>query len=396
MKKFLLFFVCGSLALITTDSYAALRYRSGTELLTENSEAVDFQFQNFKKNLSYDEEGAELALGPEDSFTTTDLSLKYSRGLFLNFETSAFLKYRSVKSELNNYSATNSGLESIGLEAKYLFLNRKSFRNAFAIHVKKTPYTNTLYTLSDMPPLDKISLGDDGLQYGVDYLATYYDQYLKYDFKIGYNKPSASLSSEIIYNAELVHHFSRASILAGIGGITSLKNDQYTETPVLKPIISSGNDRLFNSINREKKYLYAGLNYGFDNIIAGVKVESIFSGKSTDKGNTISFNIRLENNVIAPLPKSTFSRTGAIQEYFADGFIEKLSTSKNMFKMNIGLNKNVKLNDNVDIYNVDDYTSGQPICTGVVASIGQDWSIVKVIKRYKKLPIEVGHLVRVY
>lgn len=389
MKKFLLSFL-GSFLLLPADSFAALRYRSGTEVMTENSEAVEFQYQTFTRKLSYDEEGVELIPAEGESFSVDDWTVKYTRGIFSEFETSFLTKFRTVKSEAPNSNATNSGLESIGLEGKYVFLSDRKFKNAFELHFKKAMYTNLLYDIANPPPFDKVSLGDDGLEIGVDYLVTYFAKYWKYDFKFGYNKPSSQLSSELVYNAEAVYSLTKFFLLTGIGGIHSLKTDPYTDTPILKPLIGSGNSRLFNSINREKMYLYAGAQYAIGDFIIGLKGETILSGRSTDKGNTISLNVRWEKNEIPSTPQ--FVK----QNYFAEGFVEKVSTSGNMVKINIGFVDKLDRGNNVDIFDINNYARGRPIATGTIIEVGPKWSIVKIDKRFNQSPIKVAYLIKAY
>jgi hypothetical protein len=210
------------------------------------------------------------------------------------------------------------------------------------------------------------------------------------------NKPSSTLSSELVYNAELVYNFSSAALFSGIGGISSLKNDPYSSSPINKPIISTGNDRLFNSINREKQYLYAGVQYAFGDFIVGLKGETILSGVSTDKGNTISLNIRWEKLVQPPLVKSVVEKVGMVQDYFADGFVERLSTSKKLIKVNVGSDKNIKVGDSADIYSVDDYGLRMPIATGSVIEVNENACFVRIVKRFKNSTIDVGRLVRFY
>lgn len=393
MKKFLFSFLSIFL-LLSIDSFASLSHRSEAEILSVNSQAIDLQYQKFVKKASYDQTGAELISSEGDKFSVSDWKLKYTNGIYSQFEASTWANFRNVNSETQTSSAVNSGLESIGLGVKYLFFSKIKFKNALGLRFKKAMYTNMHYDNANPPPSDKVALGDDGLEMGVDYLITYFDKFFKYDFKLGYNKP-ANLSSELIFNAGAVYSFTYTFLSAGIGGIHSLNNDPYTDTPSLKPVISSGTSRLFNSINREKNFLYAGAEYAVGDFILGLKGESIFSGKSTDKGETISLNIRWEKNEIAQTSNGEVSHAGS-ENYFAEGFVEKVSKSGNMVKINIGSEKGLALGVHVDVFNINDDSRSHPMATGTVIKIGPTWSIVTINKRYKELPIQTAFLVKAF
>ena len=395
MANFLFLFIGGSLLLLATNSSsAALQYRSGAEILPQGDQAYGIEFQTFSKTLSYDEVGTELILGSGDSFNVNDINLLYSNSFSQKIEGTFVGKFRQVSLETNGIKSTNSGIESLDAQAKYLFHNRKSFKNALGLHLKKSLYSNSLYVTPNTPPSDLVALGDDGLEWGVNYFTTYMDRFFKYDFKLGFNKPSSTLSSEMIYNAELIYNFNKLAFYSGIGGIHSFKNDPYTNSPISKPVISSGNDRLFNSINREKEFLYAGASITLGNFLIGIRGETIASGRSTDKGQTISLNLRWEKP--QPVSKMLPPENGLVQEYSADGFVEEVSTSKQLLKINIGSNRNIKIGDNVDIFNVDAYTSSPPIAHGEVIKVGANSSVVKINRRFKNSPISSGNLVRVY
>ncbi|MBC7538265.1 MAG: hypothetical protein H7281_05555 [Bacteriovorax sp.] len=387
IRQYLFF---GFFLFLATDSFAALRYRTGTEILSQDSEAIDLQFQSFSKKSSFDETGAELVSTNANSFTVNDWMLKYTKGFYSDVEASFFGNFRSVSPEPQSSISSHSGLESIGLEGKYLFLINKNFKNALGLRLRKATFSNSQYTPSTAPPTDKVVLGDDGLEYGLDYLVTYYDYHLKYDFKLGYNKPSSYLSSEMLYNAAVIYYLTKISFITGIEGIYSLKNDTYTESPSLKPIISGGNSRLFNSINRQKTSLFAGAQYSFGNFIVALRGETIFKARSSDTGNTISFNIRWENNQI-----STNTETRR-QNYFAEGFVKKISTKGSLLKINIGSEKQLSKGDHVDIFNANDYAKSYPIATGTIFEVDSEEATVRINQKFDNSPVQISSLVKVY
>lgn len=396
MKRISLSFICGSLLLLSPDLFAKLRYRSGTDIMSEKSQAVELQSHFFTKSSSFDQAGVELVSNEGSNYSINDWVLKYSRGYFKDFEGTFITKYRSINSESALVNATNSGLESIGLEGKYKFLEDKKLTHVLGLHFKKAMFTNTLYELPNTPPSDQVALGDDGNELGVDYYLTYKDKYSSYDFKFGYNKPSANLSSELVYNLESSFRLKNLFFVAGLGGIKSLNNDAYSESPDTKPAISLGESRLFNSINREKNLLYAGIHYAFGNLIVGLKGETIYSGSYTDKGSTFSINLRWEENVAPPKIVRNLENFKATQKYFAQGFVGKISRSGNMVKINIGSNSQIIKGTRIDIFSINDYVNGKPIGIGTVIDVGADWSIVKLTNRSNQSVIQVGSIAKAF
>lgn len=375
---------------------AQLQYRSSTDFLSTNSQAFDFQYQTFSKSASFDNEGKELVSASNDHFTVKSITLKYSKSFYPKIETALAAKFQNLKSELNEKSLSKSGFESVSLLGKYLFINKKFLKMAAGVHLKKATFSNVRYEETTPPPTDELVLGDDGLEYGIDYLTTYNDKYFKYDLKLGYNKPSSNLSSELLYNLETIYSFTKTFLIAGIGGIYSLKNDPYSETPSLKPQISRQNSYLFNSTNREKTYLYAGIEHAFSNFIMGFKAENTFTGKSTDKGSTIALNLRWEKNIPPPQIKNLSPDETLSSEYFAQGFVAALSKSKKFAKINIGFDHRIKLGTFINIYNIHNYTRKIPAARGQVIKVDSYWSIVKLSPKKDPTPIQVGDLVQAY
>lgn len=399
MYKFLLL-ILGNLiffniAFPATQKTNLVHYRSETELLSEGSKAIEMQGKIFSKSTSFDETGSELAQVDGDNFSVNDWTLKYSQGIFLDIEASLLVRMRSVKSETSTSSASQSGLESFGIEGKYLFFATRHFKHALGLRFKKTNYTNLRYPSPEIPPSTEVVLGDDGNEMGADYLVTYFDKYLKYDFKIGHNKPAKDLSSEIPYKIEIIYDMEKTSFLTGLSGIYSLKNDTYTDQPLSKPAISTGNSRLFNSINREQNSLFAGVQYAIGNFVIGLKGESVLSGSSTDKGHTIAFNIRWEDNL--PIPKVIASTQKIFKsDYFAEGFVEDISSSQKTVKINIGADNRLVIGTNVDVFSIHDYSKGREIANGVVVKIGPNWAIITIDKNLNQSSIHEGDLVRAY
>ena len=395
MNKFCFFLFSGILLLFPFVTPAALQHRGVGELVPQNINTFEIQNSIFNKKLSYDEQGSELVSAQDETFSVSDWSLKYARGFLPELEVSFLVNYRSVKLSSSTTNAISSGLESLNFEGKYqIFADSKS-KHLVGLHFKKAMFTNTQYDLANPPPTDKVALGDDGIGLGADYLITYFDKYFKYDFKLGYNKPASNLSSEIVYNAEIIKTFSKLFFFSGFGGIYSLKNDPYSNAPATKPSINSGNSRYFNSINRDEKYWYAGSQLALGSFIIGVKASTIVTGKSIDSGSTILLSLHYEKN--ESFENSELITKPELEDYFAEGFVEEVSKGGNIVKINLGSENHVEKDSHIDIFNIDDYSRGRPIiATGIVVEVGPRWSFAKIVKRFSQSPIHISYIAKAY
>jgi hypothetical protein len=389
-----------SFLLLNTSTFASIQHRSGTEIMHEDTYALELQNQTFTRTSSYDQSGVTLPQDAGETFVVNDWILKYTKGLDSKLEASFFTNYRGVNYNSTLTNANNYGFEKIGFEGKDVFTVSNNYKMAIGIHFHKSLYTSIRAQNLATPLVDQQALGDDGFGYGLDYFATYFSSHnLKYDFKLGYNKPSNNLSSELPYNSEAIYSFKKLFLLTGFGGIISLKNDPYTGSPTLKPASSSGNSRLFNSINREKQYLYAGAQYTMGNCMLGIKGESVVSGKYTDKGNTISISLRWEDNEVlenTPVPKIVEATPDRIQDYFAEGIVTKVATSGNMIRINIGADRRIAVGIRVDIFHLTDYANEHPLATGTVIEVGPQWAFVKLDNTANRATLHVDYPVRVY
>jgi hypothetical protein len=387
MPKFLIscFLYLGSTFL---SAQAAAVHRGGAELLNDKAYAIQVEASVFSMTAHFDNDGVEVPRLDNSSYRLIDTDLKISYGLSSNLETSLMAKLRSVSSNNGTVTATNSGPESVGVEAKYAFESINLLRYAIGLRYRKTLYTNSTYTNTQQ----EVILGDDGTEYGVDFYATYLANPWKLDFKVGYNSPPNDLSSEVVYKAEAIYKFTRLSVLVGIEGIRSLKRDQYTSAPTTKPLMNTGQSYLFNSLNREKTAPYIGVNYAFDKFLFGIKGESIIAGRSTDKGNIILAS--LSWNSVGVTSESI--KIDTFKEYHIDGSVLKVSARGNFIKIDQGLSTDVEKGAKFDIYQTDYFGGNVLVGSGVVFEVGSDWAVIKLTKKYKEIEIKPGFAARGY
>ena len=369
---------------------ASTQFRGGAELLNENAYSVYFDTSLFEMSAHFDDSGKEYTKLEGSAYRLTESNLKLSYGINSHFEASFMARARSVSSTDGNTTANNTGPESLGVEGKYSFAPIGNMKYALGLRYRKTLYTNTIYTQSQIPPADQVILGDDGSEYGIDLYSTYNSGSWKFDLQGGYNSPPNNLSSEVIYKVQMLYRFTQLSLMAGVDGTYSLGRDQYTDTPLQKPIMNLGQSKMFNSLNREKVAPYIGGYYGFDKFQLGLIGSSVFSGKSTDKGNLILASLSWNSSGLT----EESVKINSFKEYHIDGSVLKVSARANFIKIDQGLSTDVEKGMKFDIYQTDYFGGNVLVATGVVYEIGSDWSVIKLVKKYNEIEIKPGFAAR--
>lgn len=381
---------CALVLLLSPSAFAVARHRGGAEFLNPNAYAINASVMTFQTTALYDVDGVEteMAEGNEYRLIDTDFSLTY--GISKNFEATGSGRFRSVTSTNNNISASNSGPESLGIELKYGFEPVGFVNYAIGVHYRQTLYSNATFDLTTTLPTEEIILGDAGSEYGVDLYATYVRNSWKLDFKLGYSSPANNLSDEINYKLEGMYRFTSLGLFAGLEGISSLKKDEFTDAPSQRPRQTTGASNLFHSLNREKMAPYLGADYAFDRFIIGLRGQTVIAGTSTDKGNSILLSVGW--NSAGVTPESV--KVGSFKEYHVDGSVLKVSARGNFLRIDQGLSTDVEKGMKFDIYQTDYFGGNVLVASGIVYEVGADWSIIKLVKRYKEIEIKPGFAAR--
>ncbi len=390
MRK--LFCTLSLLSLPLGNAYAVATHRGGAELLNPKAYSIMTSAMVWQTSALLDQEGTEIEMPEGAEFRLIDLDFGLSYGVSKTLELSLFGRARSVSSTLNEVEATNSGIESAGVEVKYAFDPIGKMRYAIAAHFRHAFYSNPTYEVTLEAPTDEVILGDAGSEYGVDLLATYSSAPWKLDMKLGFNNPANDNSQEVVYKLESMYRFTKLGLLAGVDGIYSLKKDEFTETPLLKPLQSKGASNLFYSINREKIAPYLGINYAFDKVLASLKGQTVISGKSTDKGSSILLGLTW--NSAGVTPESV--KVESFKEYHVDGSVLKVSARGNFLRIDQGLSTDVEKGMKFDIYQTDYFGGNVLVASGIVYEVGADWSVIKLVKKYKDVVIKPGFAARGY
>lgn len=389
MFKFLSTFF---ILLSTTNLLAASTYRGGAEILNPEAYAVSAAASVFQTASYFDQDGNDLEMAAESDFQMMNLDLNLAYGISRNLEITGLAKFRNISSTINTEETTKSGIESLGVLAKYAFVPINKIQYALGVRFRQTLYTNAEYTTAAAIPLSELVLGDSGSEYGVDLYATFNQSPYKVDFMIGYNSPPNELSDEIIFKIEGGYRFLKMYALLGVEGIKSLNQDEFAETPSLKPIQAIGASRQFNTINREMMAPYIGATYSFEKFLLGLKGQTIMSGKSYDKGN--QFVVFLNWNSEGVTKESV--KVESFKEYQVDGSVLKVSARGNFLKIDQGLSTDVEKGMKFDIYQTDYFGGNVLVASGLVYELGADWSVIKLVKRYNDIEIKPGFAARGY
>lgn len=377
---------------LATPVMSAGVHRGGAELLNPSAYSINTSANVFQTSGFFDVEGTEVELVEGNEYRLIDVDLAVSYGVSRNLELTAMGRFRQVSSTVGEEITKKSGPESLGVEAKYAFARIGNLRYALGVHYRQTLYTNENYIDTSTMPADEIILGDSGSEYGVDLYMTYLGSPWKIDGKVGYSSPANNLSAEVNYKLEAMYRFNKFALLGGVEGIYSLKNDEFTDDPGAKAIQLTGGTRLFNSVNREKVAPYLGAQYSFDDFLLAFKGQTVMSGVSTDKGDTISVAIGWNSDGVTP----ESVKIDSFKEYQVDGSVLKVSARSNFIRIDQGLSTDVEKGMKFDIYQTDYFGGNVLVATGIVYEIGADWSIIKLVKKYKEIEIKPGFAARGY
>ena len=134
------------------------------------------------------------------------------------------------------------------------------------------------------------------------------------------------------------------------------------------------------------------MNYSFDKAIFAIKGQTVASGVSTDKGNSIIVSLVWGTEGVT----AESIKVDSFKEYQVDGSVLKASVRGNFIKIDQGLSTDVEKGMKFDIYQTDYFGGNVLVASGVAYEIGADWSIIKIVKKYKEIDIQPGFAARGY
>ena len=387
MKKILLLFILNSM--ILASSYP---YRSS--VINKGAFQFDFGVLYSVTSAAFDSEGTEVELEEETGYQLIDSSVRIDYGFSPNLQLGADVIFRQLESETTTDVISSSGIESFAVHAKYEGKGSRKNKYAFELSYRMTAYSNEYYlNRSDIPVSDDVNLGDDGQSILLSFL---YDRVISrashLEFSLAYHLPPNDLSAEIPYSLAYVYKGQTIAFAGGVEGIYSLGLDEFEQNPGEKPLSDFGVTSRYNSINRELMSVFGRLNLKLSNkyLLSG-KVSQVMSGVSTDKAT--NFLVSLTYSAGGTSSSQTFENK--FKEYSTEATIIKVSPRGVFFKLDKGLSSDVVKGARADIYKSDYFGENVLLGSGFIYESGPDWSIVKVVKKFKRLPIEKGYTVRI-
>jgi hypothetical protein len=344
--------------------------------------------KSWVSNGQFDSSGVRQAFLDNNRFAFQESELKGAYGTTKDLQFYASVIYRQVQNTstiaAQDYEATNSGLQSYGAGMMFAFDRvDKVWQYALELNYRQTPYTNERALTSAITTDDyqTILLGDDGADFSAGVNVSYISPQLhSFGSKILYRKPGKNLSDEINWRVEGAIVFPWVSLIAGIEGINSLKNDPYTNDLTNRlNVRNRGSTSIFDSINRELVAPYAGLHIALGKTWrVETRFQTISRGKNTDSGQLLS--LTLARRVGSELKKEIVDQQ--FKTYDVEANVTKVSKKKEYVVIDKGFSSGLEVGMRFDLFQ-DDYVGGNTLLArGVIVRLRSDQAILKVTSRF--------------
>tara|TARA_R110002072_G_scaffold64203_6_gene159802 strand:+ start:12941 stop:14116 length:1176 start_codon:yes stop_codon:yes gene_type:complete len=381
------------LILISNNLFARVAsYSPKASISHYKSYEIEIEGRATTSSATFDVDGNETTFNEGDSFAQMDGQSKLVYGYGRQYELGFAINGRQVTSERNTITASNSGLQSYKGLIRYQF--KSPSKSKYTMHLEFGQYSNSNPTF-DYPttaPDNEVNLGDEGSFYlaGIAYS---YQRTKEHSFSLfaGYSVPGDDLSAEIPFSIETGWAWKKWGIYGGVEGVKSMKGDQYSDTPALKPKQSFGPSAMYNSINREYMQAYAGLNYAFNSRwrVGGFGGQTM-SGISTDRVSFAGIKIKYASSGVS----SESEKIESFKEYNIEATVIKISPRGKFIQIDQGISSDVSQGMRFDIYKTDFFGGNILVATGVAIEVGSSKSIIKILKKYKAAKVEKGYSAR--
>jgi len=377
MKYFFAFFVLGS-----GVALAQISYVPPTQTLHKRGYQYGLGADMFTTSQIYDESGKKNELDSGESFHRYQVDGSFQYGLVENLQIGFGARFRMNQSTFhdasgNEVNGVGSGLQSVATSGLYSFAPVGNLHYALEGIFRYTPYTNEVDTIRSS---DSLILGDDGNEYSAGLGVSYNWPNKNYlSTRVGYRRPGKDLSGEVYWQLEGTLAWKYLALIAGVDGISSLKNDAYTDDPNSKPRNNTGATALYSGVNREWITPYAGLNIGLgESWRLELKGSQVVSGRSTDLGTSFGINLIRRVDKIDP-------RKGLDQQfktYDIEATVTKVSAQKGFLVIDKGISDDVQKGIMFDFFEFDYVGGNVLVARGVVVQAKASSSIVKITSRY--------------
>lgn len=367
---------------------AQMLYRPAGEIVPEKAYEFDLRASQFESTARIDDDGEEVAYEEGEGFTKTDVDIYLKYGFSRSLEFSLGGRYRMVTSTTETQENSNSGFESYWGAVKYPFSPTGNMRYAVSVKALQASYTNTDYeTAAAASSSEDQVLGDSGTEFQFALEGSWLrkkDHAL--DGFIAFVIPGNNMSAEVRYDISTLWHFTRFAFGGGINGITSLSQDNREE----RTFQATGETNMFNSANRAFTRGYGMAYYAFDSFRIGGFVGSTFQATSYDKGMDMGLTLTFASKG----RDKRIDKVEAFKEYDIEATVLKVSPRGKFVKIDHGIAQDVEKGMKFDIYQTDYFGGNTLLATGVVVEIGANWSIIKLAKIFKNVPIMKGFVAR--
>lgn len=366
----------------TTSSWGQTSYVPPTRVLKERGSQLSFGGDSFTTSSVVDHEGKKLKLTDGQSFSRYQGEVNGLFGLTDTFNAGLGVRFRhqtsSFTSGTDDINAKATGVQSI--LGRFLFAFEPVDRTQYTVEgmFRYVPYSND-ETDTPNPDLNKLALGDEGHEYSVGLGMTYSSESNNhYTLRGGWRRPGNDLSTEFYWNGEIALQFRYVTPLAGVDGVTSLKNSPYESDPADRPDWNTGTTQLYNSINREWIAPYVGLNLAFSQAWrVEFKASQVVSGRSTDFGT--GFGLTLVRRMDQAEEKVVDAK---FKTYDVEATVTKVSDKKTYLVIDKGLNDDIEKGMKFDFYEYDYVGGNSLVGRGVVVKVSSDKAIVKLTHRF--------------
>lgn len=360
-------------------------------------------FSYFLSQNRKDVDGNTISNHGDEKYRRMEAEVSGFYGLFKNFQLGSGLRLRQ-NSSTKFYSNTigtetlnQSGLESFFIEGKYGIPTEGDWSFAFLTRYRMPLYTNDTYRPA--VPNDFIVLGDQASEITVGGSLNF-NPARRRDKHLGaevlYNIPNQGLSQEVLYRLEGAFLEDKWALKVGAYGVYSLKTDEYSDTPLLKPSIGEGATQLVNGVNRSFLAPFAGAHILFSpHFRMETQVAYHMMGKSTDEG--LKFNVGIVYSFKKdPAVKKLKKLESKFKEYSIDGRVVTVSEAGGFVRINVGVVDEVALGMNVDFYEYDHLGENVLIAQGVIVRVLPQQADVKIKPLRRDIPIKKGQAARIW
>lgn len=368
--------------LLSFSAFAQTSYVAPTKILTEKGYQLGVSGEFFKSSKRVDKDGKDIEFGDSEAFSRMQGEVSGYYGLTENLQIGGGVRFRQNRSTLMNLTTneeetdTSTGVESTFFNLIFAFKPVDRLQYVLEGTFRFRPYTNEETNGTQTASL---MLGDEGNEYSAGLGVTYSSKSNNFlTGRIGYRKPGSEISSEIYWQVEGALVWNYVALVAGVDGISSLKNDPYEENEADRPAFNNGATFLYNGSNRELIAPYAGVNFALGkNWRMEFRGSQVVSGRSTDLGTTFGISLirRVEERKTDRADKS-------FKHYDFEATITKVSPKKGYVVIDKGIADDVQKGMKIDFFEFDYVGGNILLARGIVIQAKADTSIVKITNVY--------------